>query len=63
MPATVAWAETSFSICVTGSRPPGTVPRASTGASWKSPFWSPGRGAVSTCSATAPCGVNSTACS
>ena len=34
IPATVAWPETSFSICVTFSRPPSTVPRASTGASW-----------------------------
>jgi len=34
IPATVAWLETSFSICVTRSRAPSTVPFASTGASW-----------------------------
>src|SRR5215217_2228224 len=63
IPTVVACAEISFSIWVTRARPPTMVPRASAGASAYRPFALPGRGAVITWKATAPCGVNCTPCS
>ena len=58
MPATVAWADTSFWICVTFSRPPTIVLRPSTGPNAYRPFALPGFGAVTMRIATGPCGVN-----